>query len=140
MSCPPEVLELINRFAAYRSKYTSVDYNETQLRNEFLNPFFEILGWDIYNKAGISELYKDVIHEDQVKIGGMSKAPDYSFRIGGSRKFFVEAEIMAEYIVILIESWYNKGLAISNLGRYQEKLDAYNKALEIAQCERRAES
>lgn len=92
MPCPPEVLELINRFALFRSKYTATDYNETQLRNEFLNPFFEALGWDVYNKAGISELYKDVIHEDQVKVGGVTKAPDYSFRIGGTRKFFVEAK------------------------------------------------
>lgn len=92
MPCPPEVLELINRFGSYRSKYTAADYNETQLRNEFLNPLFESLGWDVYNKSGISELYKDVIHEDQVKIGGATKAPDYSFRIGGTRKFFVEAK------------------------------------------------
>ncbi len=92
MVCPPEVLELVNRFGAYRDKYKSGDYNETQLRNEFLNPFFEALGWDIYNKAGYSEGYKDVIHEDRVKIKGVTKAPDYSFRIGTERKFFVEAK------------------------------------------------
>lgn len=92
MPCPPEVLKLINQFTYYHSKYTTSDYNETQLRNEFLNPLFEALGWDVYNKSGISELYKDVIHEDQVKIGGVIKAPDYSFRIGGTRKFFVEAK------------------------------------------------
>lgn len=92
MVCPPEVLELVSRFGAYREKYKSGDYNETQLRNEFLNPFFEALGWDIYNKAGYSEGYKDVIHEDRVKIKGVTKAPDYSFRIGTERKFFVEAK------------------------------------------------
>ena len=35
---------------------------------------------------------KEVIHEDTVKIGDNTKAPDYSFRIGGTRKYFVEAE------------------------------------------------
>lgn len=34
----------------------------------------------------------DVIHEDAVKVSGVTKAPDYSFRIGGQRKFFVEAK------------------------------------------------
>src|SRR3990170_6660021 len=55
-------------------------------------PFFESLGWDVANKEGYAEAYKDVIHEDAVKIGGWTKAPDYSFRIGGIRKFFVETK------------------------------------------------
>src|SRR3989304_7772548 len=38
------------------------------------------------------DAYKDVIHEDAIKIGGYTKAPDYCFRIGGTRKFFVEAK------------------------------------------------
>jgi hypothetical protein len=33
-----------------------------------------------------------VIHEDAIKIGGCTKAPDYCFRIGGARQFFVEAK------------------------------------------------
>ena len=44
------------------------------------------------NKQGSAEAYKDVIHEDSIKIGGLTKAPDYCFRIGGTRKFFVEAK------------------------------------------------
>jgi len=32
------------------------------------------------------------IHEDALKIGSAVKAPDYCFRIGGTRKFFVEAK------------------------------------------------
>jgi type I restriction-modification system DNA methylase subunit len=44
------------------------------------------------NKAGHAEAYKDVIHEDAIKIGGNTKAPDYCFRIGGARKFFLEAK------------------------------------------------
>ena len=42
--------------------------------------------------GGYAEAYKDVIHEDAIKIGGAIKAPDYCFRIGGTRKFFVEAK------------------------------------------------
>ncbi len=44
------------------------------------------------NIQGYAEAYRDVIHEDAVRIGGAVKAPDYSFRIGGVRKFFVETK------------------------------------------------
>ncbi|MGA2781367.1 MAG: TaqI-like C-terminal specificity domain-containing protein [Smithella sp.] len=92
MSVPQIILELIERFDRNIEAYESGKYNETQVRREFIDPFFEALGWDVNNKAGNAETYKDVIHEDAVKVSGVTKAPDYSFRIGGQRKFFVEAK------------------------------------------------
>lgn len=89
---PPIIATLINRFEQNRESYKSQSYNETQVRREFLDPFFEALGWDVANKQGHAEAYKDVIHEDAIKIGGYTKAPDYCFRIGGARKFFLEAK------------------------------------------------
>ena len=44
------------------------------------------------NKAVNAEQYKDVIHEDAIKVAGATKAPDYCFRIGGVRKFFLETK------------------------------------------------
>lgn len=76
----------------HRDAYHAPGYNETQLRREFLDPFFEALGWDVDNKQNFHEAYKEVIHEDSIKIGEWTKAPDYCFRIGGVRKFFVEAK------------------------------------------------
>ncbi len=92
MSAPKEILDLVERFNRNREEYQSGKYNETQLRQEFLNPFFKALGWDVTNEKGYSEAYKEVIHEDAIKIGAATKAPDYCFRIGGTRKFFVEAK------------------------------------------------
>jgi len=89
---PKEVLKLIERFERNRDAYRSSDYNEAQVRLELINPFFKALGWDVYNEAGYAEAYKDVVHEDAIKVGGATKAPDYCFRIGGTRKFFVEAK------------------------------------------------
>jgi type I restriction-modification system DNA methylase subunit len=89
---PPQVLELIQRFDRNREAYRSPQYNETQLRREFLDPFFKALGWDIDNEQGYAEAYKDVFHEDAIKVGEGTKAPDYCFRIGGTRKFFLEAK------------------------------------------------
>ncbi|MCX6567169.1 MAG: restriction endonuclease subunit M, partial [Candidatus Aminicenantes bacterium] len=86
------IKNLINRFSENLASYSASTYNETQLRREFLDPFFETLGWDVSNKQGYAEAYKEVIHEDAVKIGTATKAPDYSFRVGGTRKFFVEAK------------------------------------------------
>jgi len=92
MELPKEITDLIERFERNRESYLSGQYNETQLRREFLDPFFCALGWDVDNKQGYAEAYKDVIHEDALKIGGATKAPDYCFRVGGGKKFFVEAK------------------------------------------------
>ena len=92
MSVPKEVSRLIEKFDQHLESYRSGKYNEAQLRNEFLNPFFKALGWDMDNDQGLAEAYKDVVHEDAIRIGGAVKAPDYCFRIGGTRKFFLEAK------------------------------------------------
>ena len=89
---PSRVAELVETFDRHIEAYRSQQYNETQVRREFIDPFFEELGWDVTNKAGWAQAYKDVIHEDAIKIGSATKAPDYCFRIGGSRKFFLEAK------------------------------------------------
>ena len=87
-----KVEELINRFRNNKEQYTNNNYNETQTRRDFIDPFFEAFGWDISNKAGKSQTYRDVVHEDSVKVGKETKSPDYAFRIGGNRIFFVEAK------------------------------------------------
>ena len=89
---PESILRLIDQFTLHRDSYLSVHYNETQVRREFIDPFFIALGWDVENSQGYAEAYKDVVHEDAIKVGGATKAPDYCFRIGGTRKFFLEAK------------------------------------------------
>ena len=89
---PKSILSLVERFELYKESYRSGQYNEAQLRHDFLDPFWEILGWDIHNKQGFAEAYRDVIYEDALRIGHATKAPDYCFRIGGTRKFFLEAK------------------------------------------------
>ena len=92
MTIPAKISELVERFDRNLEAYKQGRYNETQVRLEFINPFFEELGWDITNKQGYAEAYKEVVHEDVIKVGGATKAPDYSFRIGGIRKYFLEAK------------------------------------------------
>jgi hypothetical protein len=92
-SPPALVADLVERFERARKVFLSPDYKEEQLRAEFLNPFFESLGWDVSNKpalseaegAGLTEVYKPVIHEESIKacpelgrrVAGATKAPDF---------------------------------------------------------------
>lgn len=88
-----EIAELVERFSEQYDSYKKADYNETLTRRDFIDPFFKALGWDIDNKKGYAESYREVIHEDKIKVGKATKAPDYSFRlVGGKRLFFVEAK------------------------------------------------
>jgi predicted type IV restriction endonuclease len=87
------VEDLVIRFEEQIVSYKKSDYNETQTRRDFIDPFFKALGWDMDNSQGNAEAYREVIHEDKVKVGAATKAPDYSFKLaGGKRLFFVEAK------------------------------------------------
>ncbi|MEK6545649.1 MAG: hypothetical protein AABZ28_03860, partial [Nitrospinota bacterium] len=57
-----KIEELIERFSRNSDVYKSGSYNEAQTRREFIEPFFEAFGWDVYNRAGYAEQYKDVVH------------------------------------------------------------------------------
>ncbi len=92
MTAPKAIHQLVEHFEQNRDALRSGKYNEAQLRQEFLNPFFAALGWDMFNEQGFGEAYKEVIHETSVEVEGSAKAPDYAFRIGGMTKFFVEAK------------------------------------------------
>jgi len=61
---PKQITDLNAKFDQNYDAYHTAGYGETEVRVEFLNPFFEALGWDVSNKAAIAEAYKDVIHED----------------------------------------------------------------------------
>jgi hypothetical protein len=87
-----EIERLVEHFARNLDAYKRADYKEAHVRVEFINPLFEALGWDVRNVQGYAEQYKDVVYEDAIKVGGATRAPDYCFRIGGVRKFFLEAK------------------------------------------------
>ena len=94
MSAPSNIIQLVESFHQQIEVYRTGGLNETQTRIQFIDPFFEALGWDVRNQQQATNLYQEVIHEDSLKISdtNKAKAPDYSFRIGGTRKFFIEAK------------------------------------------------
>jgi len=104
MAAPDLIEQLVSRFEDNRAMVRSSNYNEALLRLEFLDPFFTALSWGVNNEQGYAEAYKDGFVEDTLEVEGAAKAPDYAFRIGGTRKFFVEAKKPAVKIeVTLVE-------------------------------------
>ena len=86
---------LVAKFQNNLADYKRLSYNETLTRIEFIDPFFEVLGWDMANRQGLPAALREVIHEDTLEIEGRKKAPDYSFRLPNGRverKFFLEAK------------------------------------------------
>ena len=56
---PAEVQRLVAQFAEHQERYQQGDYNETQLRRDFLDPFFGAMGWDmdqlVYELYGLTD-------------------------------------------------------------------------------------
>ena len=92
----PLVADLVRRFEKNEIEYirSGSPYNETELRSDFLNPFLQALGWDVYNESGQPQELREVVHEATVEVGEerLSKKPDYELRLARQRKFFIEAK------------------------------------------------
>ncbi len=86
--------KLILRFESDRAHYLSKNYLEAQARVDFITPFFKALGWDVENEEGLAHHAREVIVERGEH--DTPGRPDYSFRIGGQTKFFVEAKAPSE--------------------------------------------
>ncbi|PZO09390.1 MAG: hypothetical protein DCF27_05635 [Lysobacteraceae bacterium] len=92
MTIPARLLALVARFSADEKKLTASasGYQETEARVEYVDPFLELLGWDMVNGRGLPNNLKDVLREESQD--GDGGRPDYTFRIASAKKFFVEAK------------------------------------------------
>ncbi|MFY0252538.1 Eco57I restriction-modification methylase domain-containing protein [Chitinophaga sp. 30R24] len=88
------IKQLLEKYEADRDFYLTSKYNETLLRSDFLDPLFELLGWDIKNNASRPTNEREVILEEPLKVNASdhAKKPDYTFRLYSERKFFIEAK------------------------------------------------
>lgn len=84
-ACPPEVIALVERFERDRERLFGSAYKEENVKQEFLEPFFRALGWDVSN-------IKEVVKEYSLSIKRSAKSVDYGFLVQGKLKFFVEAK------------------------------------------------
>lgn len=139
------VTNLISRFERDLDYYKSERYNETLLRSDFLDPFFELLGWDIKNEQGKSTNEREVLLEEPLKADALSntKKPDYTFRLFSERKFFLEAK--KPHVKIEVEDnpakqvrryGYTAGLQVSILSNF-EYLNIYDTTIPVEENDSR---
>ena len=91
-----ELLKRVDQYSKNIAQYKRPTYNETEVRVDFVNPFFKLLGWDIDNEAGLPQHMREVIHEASVSVlegeSHKSKKPDYAFRVGTETMFYLETK------------------------------------------------
>ena len=129
MPASASILALLDRYEVHRMSYLKdeANYNEAKVRKDFVEPVFRSLNWDIDNNKGFSEAYREVMLEEPIRIRDRTQFFDYTFRIGGIRKFILEAKKPAVAIkdnadAALQLRWYawNAKLPLSILTNFEE--------------------
>jgi hypothetical protein len=120
-----ELNRLVESFGCRLNELKSADYNEAKLRDDFLNPFFRALGWDMENRAGLIQKEREVEIESPTEIGGGRKRADYLFRTHPRDQFICEAkkpaeELNARYAFQTKRYAYNKGVWVGLLTDFEE--------------------
>ncbi|EAG0758380.1 restriction endonuclease [Listeria monocytogenes] len=105
------LLTLINRFRNDYSEYKDSKsvFNEQMTRQQYIDPFLKLLGWDIANSKGVSFYDREVVAEEYAN---RKDRPDYTIRIHGAPIFFVEAK----KVNVAIESDKNSALQARRYG------------------------
>ncbi len=67
-TAPDTIKRLVDRYDQQSDHIRSPDYNETLLRIDFINQLMSELGWDMDNRAGYAEQYREVVHEDRTNL------------------------------------------------------------------------
>lgn len=116
---------LVARFDKNLVHYKSGGYDEASVRQEFLNPLFRALGWDIENEAGLIPQHREVEIESRTAIAGRQKFADYLFRTDRKDRFICEAKKPAEvlhgrYAFQAKRYAWNKGLVLAILSDFEE--------------------
>ena len=81
-----EIQKLVEKYQRVVEAGKVKSYNEAQTRNEFIEPLFEFLGWDMRNLNTEGE----VTTEENISGGRV----DLAFRLGNIPTFFLEAKAM----------------------------------------------
>jgi hypothetical protein len=94
--------DLIKKYRENMKYYhdTKNAYNETECRDEYINPLLECFGWDVQNVQGKLPQYKEVVVE---RFSNYSERPDYTLTLNGVSKLFVEAKKPSVDIVVETE-------------------------------------
>ncbi|MDB6270866.1 type I restriction enzyme HsdR N-terminal domain-containing protein, partial [Lactobacillus amylovorus] len=91
--------ELVDRYQINRADLIDKkkNYNESEVRREYIDLFLKYFGWDIQNEAGKSLYEADVVTEDRLTTEKkdndfLHSKPDYELRRNGIIYYCVEAK------------------------------------------------
>jgi hypothetical protein len=120
-----ELNRLVESFGKRIVELKHPSYVEAQLRDDFLNPFFRALGWDMENRAGLIQKHREVEIESRTEIAGRKKRADYLFRTDTHDRFVCEAkkpaeELNAKYAFQTKRYAWNKNLPLAVLSDFEE--------------------
>ena len=120
-----ELNRLVESFGKRLDELKQPGYAEAQLRDDFLNPFFRALGWDMENRAGLIQKEREVEIESATQIGGGRKRADYLFRTDKRERFVCEAkkpaeQLHARYAFQAKRYAWNKGVPVAVLTDFEE--------------------
>jgi hypothetical protein len=120
-----ELNRLVESFGKRLAELKQPGYAEAQLRDDFLNPFFRALGWDMENRAGLIQQEREVEIESATQIGGGRKRADYLFRTDKRERFVCEAkkpaeELNAKYAFQTKRYAWNKNVWLGILTDFEE--------------------
>lgn len=120
-----ELNRLVESFGSRLAELKQPGYAEAQLRDDFLNPFFRALGWDMENRAGLIQKEREVEIESLTHIAGGRKRADYLFRTDKRDRFVCEAkkpaaELVARYAFQAKRYAWNKNVPVAVLTDFEE--------------------
>ncbi len=124
-----QVIKLSQTFKANESKFLLLEYQEAEVRKDFIDKFFIALGWDVLHEEQTNPYEQEVKVERGVYIGKQQKRADYAFFLKPNYrdvKFYVEAKKPCrnlsnadDYFQTCRYGW-NAGLSITFLTDFEE--------------------
>lgn len=115
-----KVQELIEKYEKVKASHSTSKYTEEETKKDFIQPLFQILGWDTTDKNEVTA--------EEVQSGGRI---DYGFYLNGRLKFNVEAKSLKtdlnreDYANQAVKYSWNKGAIWAILTDF-ENLKVFN--------------
>jgi hypothetical protein len=71
-----EIARRVKHYLTNRAHYRGGAYKEAHARQEFIDPLFIALGWDVHDTQRLAPDYREVVIEDSLEIEGATSNSD----------------------------------------------------------------
>jgi predicted type IV restriction endonuclease len=87
------ISKITSEFKANEAFFLSPKYQEAEVRQQFIDKFWDALGWDVYHQQNLNPYEREVRIEKSVIIDGRGKRADYAFFTAPN---FTQVKFLAE--------------------------------------------